>query len=247
MSAMWEAHDDLRFRGSLGMGYRAPSAKELYYVFNHASAGYIVYGNPNLNPETSENYNLSVEYTYRDRSTARVNFFYNNLHDLILYQLIGTTPEYLTGVYRYGNIWSAWTGGVEIERGFKIGDHFQLKLSYSYMESRNRQTGEQLVGQPKHSARWNADYTYGATAVKVWGEYTGSSPYTSIWETDELSSAEMTYPYQLWNASVSRTFDKRFTAYLKGENLFDYTQIRYGPRSGRIITLGVRWTYDMDK
>jgi len=243
LSVMWELHDALRVRGSAGKGYRAPGSNELFYVFNHASAGYIVKGNPNLKPETSENYNLCLEYTYSDRTAASVNLFYNNLHDLIFYDLEETTPDYLTGIFRYGNIVSAWTAGVEIKKSSQIGKHLHLDASYGYLVSRNRNTGKQLVGQPAHTARWEVGYTINATVLKVWGQYTDSSPYLSIWDTNALSSAEMTHPYQLWNATVSHTVTDGLVAYIKGENLFDYTHARYGPRAGRTLSLGVRWDY----
>lgn len=49
-------------RGSYSQGFRSPTLKEMYMVFNMANM-MMIYGNPDLKSETSHNFSLSAEYT----------------------------------------------------------------------------------------------------------------------------------------------------------------------------------------
>ncbi len=242
-SFMWLPIDDFKVRGSVGKGYRAPTSKELYFVFNHASAGYVVYGNSDLKAEESTNYSLSFEHTYRNSSVARISFFYNELKNLIDFDSISATPDYYTGIYQYKNIDSAYTRGVEIERGFKYAGKWQGKVAYGYLETHNWVTGTELIRRPTHSLRWDVTWQPEDWTFKVWGRYIDKMLFVSIWQTDDRRSDEWTNAYQLWNFTIARHFDNNLDTYMKVTNLFDYTHPRYGPRSGRVLTMGLRWNF----
>ena len=47
-------------RGSYAGGFRAPTLKEMYMNFDMASI-FMIYGNPDLKPETSHNFSLSAD------------------------------------------------------------------------------------------------------------------------------------------------------------------------------------------
>ena len=58
--------DNLTLRGGYGMGFRAPTLKEKYYIFNMVGIWDIVGSNVvgySLKPEQSHNFNLSAEYS----------------------------------------------------------------------------------------------------------------------------------------------------------------------------------------
>ncbi|MBD3165130.1 TonB-dependent receptor [bacterium] len=243
LSTMWQPTDQIKVRASAGMGYRAPSSKELYFVFNHASAGYIVEGNENLEPETSRNISLGVEHTYEDKSISRISVFYNDLRNLIDFDSIGATEEFYLGVYRYENITSAWTRGIEVERGFRFLQHYRIQLAYTFMETRNTETGTQLLRRAKHSGRWEFSYDRRPWHLRIWGRYRGPALYTTIWGTDDIRSSEYTTPYQLWNIALTHSFSDRLSTYFKISNLMDATHVRYGPRTGRIVTVGMRYRW----
>ena len=63
------------FRGSYSGGFRAPTLKEMYMSFDMASI-FMIYGNPDLEPESSENLSVSAEYNWKYLS-ASVSGFYN--------------------------------------------------------------------------------------------------------------------------------------------------------------------------
>lgn len=72
------------FRASYAKGFSAPSLKQLYLFF--VDNIHSVYGNPNLKPETANNFNLSGNYTlnYEKQSlTFGMNAFYNSIYNAI--------------------------------------------------------------------------------------------------------------------------------------------------------------------
>lgn len=58
LNIKWAAQKSLTFRTSYARGYRAPDLKELYLFF--VDVNHNITGNPNLNPEQSHNFQLSV-------------------------------------------------------------------------------------------------------------------------------------------------------------------------------------------
>lgn len=243
LSARWSLEDNLTLRASVGQGYRAPTAKELYYIFNHAAAGYMVIGNENLDPETSSSANLSLEHTYSDRSTSRISLFYNDLENLIEYHEVGRTQDYPVGIYQYDNVLAAWTGGLELEREMRLGRHWQLSGAYSYTESRNRESGKRLLRTPAHTARMAVTWTPGRWTCRLWGRYSSPALFTDKFTTGDLTSDRWTNPYTLWSLTIQRDMGAGMSLYLKGDNLLDYTNPEYGPYEGRILLAGWRWNY----
>ncbi|MGN5476077.1 TonB-dependent receptor domain-containing protein [Cupriavidus basilensis] len=48
-------------RANFGQGYRVPeSLKERHFLFDHSSLGYMVIGNPDLKPESSNSFQLGA-------------------------------------------------------------------------------------------------------------------------------------------------------------------------------------------
>ena len=76
------------FRMSIGVGYRTPNLKELYYnweaTMNHPIA---VYGDPNLKAEDSKY--VSLSFGKRKINNFNVEFYMNNIDNMIEYQDYG--------------------------------------------------------------------------------------------------------------------------------------------------------------
>src|SRR5690606_13026109 len=71
-------------RLSYGSGFRIPSLKERFYVLDHRSfAGYIIYGNENLKPETSQSFQAGIELNQTKRFNFSLNLFRNDIDNLI--------------------------------------------------------------------------------------------------------------------------------------------------------------------
>ncbi|MBP6184012.1 MAG: TonB-dependent receptor [Saprospiraceae bacterium] len=80
----WEVLDGLTARASYARGFRAPTAKELYFEF--LDANHFILGNPDLKPETSDNLQTSLHWTGRTgkwNHELRTTLFYNDVRDRI--------------------------------------------------------------------------------------------------------------------------------------------------------------------
>lgn len=104
---------DWRFRALYSQGYRYPLLNQLYIGTSHGSSGY-AYPDPNLKPETSQNFELGARYNANGFG-ADLSLFYSMAKDYITNRRIPGTSDSL-----FQNVGSADTYGAE------------LILSYTY-------------------------------------------------------------------------------------------------------------------
>ncbi|MCW3467283.1 TonB-dependent receptor plug domain-containing protein [Chitinophaga nivalis] len=153
-----------RILGSAGRGYRAPDFRQLYLHFNNAAVGYTVAGTKlaadilkemqakgeikqlNIDPqqlkdldaESSWSYNLGVQGKPFQTTTAKVNFFYNKVNNLIDTRAIA---EKTNGqrVFSYVNVKSITTYGAEAELSQTLFKNWQLSGGYQYLRTRDNE------------------------------------------------------------------------------------------------------------
>lgn len=142
---------ELAIRAGVGRGYRAPTAKEVGFVFDHSSLGYRVIGNPDLVPETSWGGNADVEIRPTKGLQFKVAGYANHVEDLIDYRLAGTSEIAGVDDYTYLNVGEAITSGVEASVAVKAHDYVRAEAGYSYAFSRDLETARPLPGRPPHT------------------------------------------------------------------------------------------------
>ena len=67
----------MTIRANYASGFRAPTLKEMYMHFDMGNMGYLLRGNPDLKPEKSHNFNVSIERTNRIRNSGFLDGRYN--------------------------------------------------------------------------------------------------------------------------------------------------------------------------
>lgn len=156
VAARWQLPRRTVVRGSVGMGYRAPSFKELLLRFSNDSAGYDVEGNPELQPETSISVQGGGEWQAASWLHVTADAYVNRLRDMIF---VLELPDDGSGMRRFGydNIGRARTAGVET---YAIASHGRaaLELGLAMTRSRDLDARRPLDGIPAHrvtvTARW---------------------------------------------------------------------------------------------
>jgi len=130
---------------SWGEAFRAPTFNDLYWPTS---------GNPNLDPESSESYDITLKF-HNENSHFYATVFHNSVDNLIAW-----APN-SSGAWQPSNINNAKMEGVELELAY-IADSFSLQTNYTWMEPKDTNTGKQLQNRSKQLMNVNADYTLSA-------------------------------------------------------------------------------------
>ena len=190
-----------RFKGSYGTGFKVPQLGELFGFF----------GNPNLQPETSDGWDIGVVQDFwGDRARAEVVYFANDIADLIAFT--GGTLQ---------NAGESEIVGVETSLSFAATEDFNLTLSYTWTDAADKSTGRELVRRPRHvasidaawrfSPRWNS--TLSATYTGEQDDLDFSKPAGTQQVTLEaFTKVDVTLSYQVTD---------RYEIYGRIENLLD--------------------------
>jgi outer membrane receptor for ferrienterochelin and colicins len=163
--AVWNATDEFTLKGGVGQGYKAPFLEQLYDgVVGFGNQGQDpLFGNPNLEPETSTNYEISGIFNSTIGLFAQLTFFYTEISDKI------ERPTAASGVTdEFANIGEARVQGLEFVASYQIARDWVIGGNYTYTDSEvttsdvagiNR--GDPLFGVPEHAL--NARLTWQAT------------------------------------------------------------------------------------
>lgn len=165
--------DNVRFRASVGSGFKAPAFRQFYLAFANAAAGYSVFGATRLqegvarlqaegaidqlfiNPaaleeiraENSVAFNIGGSIEPFSRLAFSVNAFHNNVRDLIETQPIArkTNGQFVFG---YFNLARIYTRGVEADATIRAvagrQSRLDIALGYQFLQARDREVVEAL-------------------------------------------------------------------------------------------------------
>lgn len=85
LNVKYDVTDHLSIRAGYARGFRAPSLKELYHRFDDIN--HTIYGNPDLEAETSNNYQLSLKYKTKLDTRSKMTFtaggYFNQFYNRI--------------------------------------------------------------------------------------------------------------------------------------------------------------------
>ncbi len=233
IGATYKIYPNLRLKANVGQAFRSPNVEELYQYFTTRMARYwnSVRGNPNLKPEKSTSYELALEGE-SGIFKVRTAFFYNNVKDLIKNIRIGGSgtaadPQ----VFVSQNINKARIQGIEIEAGATALKGLDLKAAYTYLDAKNKTTGEPLTLRPKHKlvARGSYQYKPWDLRLDLWTEYI----------CDLVMSDFDKRSYNLWHFNASRDILKNINLYAGIDNLFNKKDSSI-PLNGAFYYAGLR-------
>jgi outer membrane receptor for ferrienterochelin and colicins len=225
-------------RASVGKGYRVPNLKERYYIFDHSHLGYVIQGNSNLTPESSESYQLGFILTNRKSYQIDINLFQNDLTDLIEYYDTGGFSG-SAALYSYKNIGSAQTKGIELNGSYSLTDKFRIKAGYVYLIARNETDDIRLASRPKNQVKGSIDYqTDFEMELSLIGSWQGR-------EVDE-ANGQTSPNWEQVDFKINQPINNEFSVY-GGINNITNTQrdfsVRYDnrPVEGRLVYLGFKF------
>ncbi|HBR97953.1 MAG TPA: hypothetical protein DD979_11330 [Gammaproteobacteria bacterium] len=165
LSALWSRYDwlpgEVSLRAGVGNGYRVPNLREQHYIFDHSHLGYMVIGNPDLEPESSISYQLGLEWLAPNDAMVEAHVFRNDTRDLIE-TLLDPEASAETGlsIYNYQNFDRTRSDGFESVFRKRWHPSLSTSLSYTYLHAKDRKTGKYLVRRPRHDLKAGVDWRF---------------------------------------------------------------------------------------
>lgn len=157
LTAAWVIPDSgFKLRGTYGTGVAQPSFFELF-GFN---PDFFV-GNPNLKPESSEGWDVGVDYSFANgRGLASLTYFDSNLEDEIFtdFSVFPFSVDNRAG--------TSTRDGVEFAFQVDALDELSLAASYTYTDAKD-DNGVREVRRPKHLASLNVTYRFLESRAKL--------------------------------------------------------------------------------
>ncbi len=145
--------DKLTLRANYANGFRAPSLKEMYMHFDMGNMGYMIIGNPEVEPEKSNNFNLAVEHNNRITDAG----IFSGQYSMTLMGYCNIFDKRITSVGRY------WV----VDESYKEGGYQVL-----YDDDRIREEGEGYVFTADDGTEYKAltsSLYWNEDGVQVWG------------------------------------------------------------------------------
>lgn len=154
--------DNLQIKSSYEKAYRLPTGRELFGVGNNFEPG-----NPDLSPESSDNFNIGVNYNWHINEFNSLNvdggFIYRDIKDFIR-----QVPNPQNGTLEPGNEGAVENRGIDLELRYNYAKLLSVGASFTYQNLRNRlkyRAGKDVVSTIYNDRMPNMPYLYGNADV----------------------------------------------------------------------------------
>ena len=227
----------LSFQASYGKGFKAPDFRQLYLNFTNTSAGsYSVFGAleaqriirlmdnaglikqyeedfyrlQELRPEYSNGFNAGFTVFPVRNIQWQVNFFRNDIKDLIESRLVATRQDN-TQIFSYVNIQRAFTQGIETNIKYAITPSFILNAGYQYLQTADK---DELKKIKAGNFYYTRDQNNFSVLLKK-SDYLGLPNRSPHMATLKLSYEPAT---QSWFANIRATYRSKWVVFDKDGN-----------------------------
>ncbi len=143
----WAFMENASLKVLYGEAFRAPSFIEMYTTNQPA-----VQGNPDLQPELIRTYELGLSYKFNKYVTSSVNYFINDIKDLIALRPL----ESDTRTSRYENFGDAHVQGIEMETKIDISKGNYVFMNYTFQNPED-DNGDNLPSVSKHKGNFGVN------------------------------------------------------------------------------------------
>jgi vitamin B12 transporter len=168
-------------RGSYSEGFRAPSFDELYFPG---------FGNPNLSPEISSEWDGGITKTFGEIAEVSVNYFSRRVHDLIVTVPCTFNPVSCPFGSMDGNAGRVDTQGIEFIPSVHPMRGLTFSGSFTYLDETHSSVSPTTrpTRVPKYSAQALIDYTHS----EIFGpddRFITTLAYTFVGDRDDITSS----------------------------------------------------------
>ena len=243
VAANFRVTPDLIARASYGRGFRAPDLGQLYYRFLSPSNFYQVIGNPTLDAEYADSWQIGTEYVApRRRARIGMSVFRNDVRDLIESVNLGfvATPAQLADLlaregldpsfrpalgrllFTYRNLFDVVTRGVEVDAEVAVTRDLSLGGAYTYLSARDESTERDLTGRHPHHGHVRISWHPQRTGFSASVRGTFFSSWIAARATTPAAVQDTVAPrFALWDVFVSQRLTHGLSAFVAIDNLAD--------------------------
>ncbi len=222
---------DLRL--AYGYGFRAPSLRELYLIFQDVNHDLV--GNPNLKAEYSSNVNGSLSWTPATtndiRFTSALSGFYSAFRNRI--ELVPTST--ITLQYTYFNVGKVKTTGSSIDNRL-TWKNIDASLGFSYIAyAASEYDDKNYIKEDKRKFLWtpeiNSNIIYGIDKLRsklgLFYKYIGKKPAFSPGMVGSQPAYLLTQTdsYNLADFTVTTNINKWLSTNVGVKNIFNVTDV----------------------
>jgi TonB-dependent heme/hemoglobin receptor len=238
--ALYRLTENVRILANIGRAFKAPTLQERYFK-GTAQIGYL-YGNPDLNSETSLNIDGGIKWKF-NRVSGEFNLFRNQIDNLIVMKPISANAD----TFLYDNVGEAKIFGGEFQANINITQQLFIFMNASYIYGQDTKLAEPLPKMPPLEGLLG--FRFEGSSNKYWLEISGRV----VDRQNQVTRNELKTPgYQLYNFSSGISLDKflrlRSSLFLtfNVKNIFNknyrdhLSSVTWWDAPGRNIVLGLR-------
>ena len=165
-----QINDNISSKISIGKGFKTPDYRQLYFNFSNSISGYSVIGfnaakeiisnlqslgqisnliisqdefEGKLKPETSISFNLGFNIKTNKSTVFDINFFRNQISNLIDYKIIASKVNGQS-IFSYYNLNKVYTQGIEFNSTSTIFNEIEISLGYQFLEAKDNDSKNQI-------------------------------------------------------------------------------------------------------
>lgn len=251
LRAEYALKPDVTLYAQWAMAFKAPTSGQLYSNYDNAPY-YRQVGNPDLESETSQGFEIGAEFGDEDFG-GRLSGFYNRYKNFIDSQTVAETG-YSIGTYRYYNVDRVRIYGAEARLNKSFDNGFNLRTSIAYAKGEDLETGNALASVAPLKAIIGGGY-----AAETWGV---NLDWIGVKAVSENSTASFKAPgYGIFNltgywapetakglrfqAGIYNLFDKEYYDALETKDVTSITSANkaFYSETGRYFKVSVTKTF----
>ena len=198
ITAFYNLNDEWRLRANWGEGFKLPTIFQSTFFCCGAEKP-----NENLLPETSEGYEIGIDYKSNENfNKIGVTFFDQDISNMI---------DFSFSIGGYENVKKVYSKGVEVNFVSKLRDNITISGSFSKLDSKN-EFGSRLSRLPEEKGSLNIDFSLGLN----------NNFYISLfYNGDEVDPRGEVSDWFRSDLNFSRNISDKAKVYFKVKNIFD--------------------------
>lgn len=223
---LWQLNTgELKLRGAYGTGFRAPSLYEIEY--NNGPYAYSPASETDLKEETSEGYEVGLQYALSPATSVEVVYFNQEIEDSIYFDLTSYSG-YLQ------DLGTSYSEGVELIAKWAISAQWHLNANYTYNDTEDTD-GEQRSRRPRQLGNLGVTYQR--------DQFTASANVRMV--ADAVDNGTPLKDYVLLDLSARYNISDKLAVFGRLENALDedYQDISTYNTSGSAFFVGASYTF----